>query len=229
MTDWEAFVESVPWFVDAGSNVSFSDQCRGLRLSRTLNLRFPALSRLLASADVTPVSINDAAYYLLAWNSSDGERIGWLCFPPASKGVSGCHDDHNDLLKSFGGIVERFNEPADTWLLNHNDVLTAREAVHDASVLNDYVWAFEDTGGSLPIRPMEYHSIAREANGNTTFCHRTTGSVILFTPDHSFDFVTPLDGCPEYTLYTINGIVDFRDWVEAVASQWLAHTKGIQS
>ena len=28
-------------------------------------------------------------------------------------------------------------------------------------------------------------------------------------------------GCPEYSLYTINHVNRFTDWVEAVASQWL--------
>ena len=222
MTDWDAFAAAVPWFVDAGSKVSVSAGYRGMRLSHALDSRFPAFSRLLAIADVTPVSINDDAHFLLAWNGTDGYRIGWLCFPPTPNGVNDIHEDHNDLIKSFGGIVERFNEPEDTWLLNQNDVLTEREAVCDASILDDYMWAFEDAGVSLPIQPAEFHSIAREANGNTTFCHRTTGNVILFAPDHSFDFVTPFDGCPEYTLYTIDGIAVFRDWVETVAAQWLA-------
>lgn len=221
MTDWEVFVEDVPWFVDDGAKVNVPSSFRGLPLSSEVQSRFPNLARLLECAEVTPVSIDDAAYHLLAWDGREGYRIGWLCFPPSSNGMNDIHDDHQELLKCFGGVVERFNEPGETWLLNHNDALTQREAKHDGSILDQYMWAFEDEGLSLPISLTEYYSIAREANGNMTFCHRTSGQVILFAPDHAFDHVTELDGCPKYTLYTINGVTSFRDWVEAVASQWL--------
>jgi hypothetical protein len=107
--------------------------------------------------------------------------------------------------------------------LNLNDALTEREASHDASFIKDYRWAFEDL--VLPIEPREYYSIAREANGNVTLCHRASGQVLMFAPDHSFDYLTELDGCPPYTLYTINGTGTFRDWVDAVAVQWLDHAE----
>lgn len=119
--------------------------------------------------------------------------------------------------------MERFNEPEDTWLLNQNDVLTARGASYDATFIREYMWAFDDAGLAMPIEPSDYYCIAGEANGNTTLCHRSRGDVLLFAPDHSFDFVQPLDGCPEYTLYRITGIGGFRDWVETLAMQRLAH------
>lgn len=222
MTDWEIFVEDVPRFIDDGANVSVSCSFRGLPLSSDVQLRFPNLSQLLERADVTPVAIDNADYHLLAWDGIDGYRIGWLCLPPSPSSVKDFHDDHQELLKCFGGIVERFNEPEETWLLNHYDALTQREGKYDASLLEYSMWAFEDAGVPLPIQPTEYYSIAREANGNTTFCHRSSGKVILFAADHAFDHVTELDGCPKYTLYTIDGVTAFCDWVEAIASQWLA-------
>jgi hypothetical protein len=48
------------------------------------------------------------------------------------------------------------------------------------------------------------------------------GDVPLFAPDHSFNHVVPLAGCPEYTLYRINGAAGFVEWVETVAKQWMA-------
>jgi hypothetical protein len=135
------------------------------------------------------------------------------------------HGNHMELLNSFGGIIERFNEPDNTWLLNHNDALTGREALHDVGFINDYAWAFSDAGVDLPIRLIDYYSLAREANGNTTLCHRKTGHILLFAPDHAFNFVVPFDGCPEYTLYRINGVVTLGDWVDTIARQWLRHTK----
>ncbi|MCP4036155.1 MAG: hypothetical protein GY733_04405 [bacterium] len=44
--------------------------------------------------------------------------------------------------------------------------------------------------------------------------------MIMFAPDHAFDHLEPLEGCPEYTLYRIGGAADFVSWVETVARQW---------
>ena len=224
MNDWDVFVDSVPWFLDANAEVRVSESCAGFQLPPSVAVLFPALASLLAQSHVTTVSVNDVPHQLLAWDDADGSRNGWLCLPPNCDVPANIHPNHAELLHSFGGIIERFNEPEDTCLLNHSDALTGREASHDASFIMDYIWAFEDAGVDLPIRPSDYYSLAREANGNTTLCHRTTGQVVLFAPDHAFDFVVPFDGCPEYTLYKINGIVTLNDWVETVARQWLSHT-----
>lgn len=224
MNDWDTFIESIPWFVDAAANVHVSKPRNGLQLPSSVSVNFPLLANLLSRSLVTPVSVNDTHYQLVAWDASDGQRMGWLCLLPGEGIPNNLHPNHTELLHSFGGIVERFNEPDYTWLLNHNDALTGREASHDASFINDYAWAFNDARVDLPIRPSDYYSLAREANGNTTLCHRETAHVLLFAPDHSFDFVVPFDGCPEYTLYRINGVVTLCDWVDTIARQWLRHT-----
>lgn len=223
MSDWAAFTESVPWFLDRDAAVQASAPRKRHALTPLAATLFPHLGRLLAKASVTDVSVNGARYELLAWDSRNGNRFGWLCMVPSKNAPGNLQDDHRKLLPSFGGIVERFNEPEDTWLLNLNDALTEREASHDGSFIQDYKWAFEDAGLTLPIEPSEYYSIAREANGNVTLCHRVSGQVLMFAPDHCFDHLTELEGCPEYTLYKINGAATFREWVDAVAVQWLAH------
>ncbi|MEM7164433.1 MAG: hypothetical protein AAF581_03160 [Planctomycetota bacterium] len=223
MSDWLAFIESVPWFVDPGADVQISEPRQGQRLPSDLDSTFAPLSSLLAKARVTPVCVAGACYQLYSWQSRDGCRTGWLCLPPVKNPPDQLQRLHVDLLRSFGGIIERFNEPEDTWLLNTNESLTVREASQDARFLADYSWAFDEAGLELPIDPTEYYSISREANGNTTLCHCETGNIILFAPDHSFDFVVPLAGCPEYTLYQLDGITTLRDWVCTVAEQWLGH------
>lgn len=225
MNDWKLFIESIPWFVDDGANVHVSEPRDGLHLPSSVAETFPSLSHLLAQSQVTPVSVNHVPYQLLAWNGADGQRIGWLCFMPNTSIPNEIHPYHAELLHSFGGIIERFNEPDNTWLLNHNDALTGREASHDASFVKDYAWAFDEAGIDLPIRASEFYCLASEANGNKTLCHRVTGEVLLFAPDHTFDFVVPFDGCPEFTLYKINGVDTLRYWVETVARQWLGHIR----
>lgn len=223
MSDWAAFSEAVPWFVDPDADVEIVPRPSPITLLPLAATLFPRLAELFAMAHVTDVSIDGVQYELVAWDSADGDRMGWLCLPPSVESPQGLHEDHKKLLASFGGIVERFNEPSDTWLLNLNDALTEREAAHDASFIRDYARAFENAGLTLPIDPADYYSIAREANGNTTICHRINGQVLMFATDHCFDHLSKLEGCPEYTLYRIKGGPTFRNWVNAVAVQWLSH------
>jgi hypothetical protein len=225
MSDWTAFTEAVPWFLERNAAVEVSAARKTRTLSPPVATLYPRLAELLAKASITDVSVNGTRYELLGWDSEDGDRLGWLCLPPSVNAPKTLHEDHQKLLTCFGGIVERFKEPEDTWLLNLNDALTEREASHDASFLQDYKWAFDDAGLALPIEPSEYYSIAREANGNATLCHRVSGEVLMFAPDHCFDHLTELEGCPEYTLYRIKGAVKFQDWVNAVADQWLGHAR----
>ncbi len=105
--------------------------------------------------------------------------------------------------------------------MNHNSVLTEKEASYDATFIRAYDWAFKEAGTGVPIDLTAHHSVAREANGNTTLVHRATGEVLLFAPDHAFDFVIPLEGCPNCTLCRLRGARDFREWVEVIARQWM--------
>ena len=148
---------------------------------------------------MTPIVLSGKPHQLYSWSQVEGNSCAWLSPSPSANSASQLHPDHRTLLRSFGGIVERTNDPA-WWLLNHNEALTAQEARHD--------------GGFM------FYSIAREANGNTTLCHRVSGEVILFAPDHAFDYVQALPGCAEYTLYRMSGAHSFRDWVNEVARQW---------
>ena len=132
MNDWEHFIESTPWFADAGAKVHVSEPWEGLELPSSVASVFPTLAHLLAQSQVTPVAVDDVAYQLVAWDTSDEQRMGGLCLMPKADIPNDIHANHTELLNSFGGIIERFNEPDDTWLLNHNDALTGREELHDA-------------------------------------------------------------------------------------------------
>jgi hypothetical protein len=45
----------------------------------------------------------------------------------------------------------------------------------------------------------QFYTIASEANGNVTLCHRLSGAVVLYAHDHNFEFVETYPGCPDYT------------------------------
>lgn len=221
MDEWQSFLESVPWFLEPDEVVvpgSTSGPGTWRPCSREFVEIFPKLARLLTQASVTPVRVGARSLQLFCWTFGD-ESSFWLTESPRKRPPEHLWRDHKLLLASFGGIVERAGEPP-SWLMNHTDALTASEARHDASFLKDYAWAFPNE--AVPIDTALYYSVAREANGNTTLCHRQTGEILLFASDHSFKHVRPWNGMPEYTLYTLDGAPDFRSYVETVAAQWLA-------
>lgn len=217
-SDWEAFIKSVPWFARGKHRTARLAELPTRALARESAESFPELNRLLESASVAEVALGGERYELFGWTGDSDERFGWLCMPPSDDPSPGLHESHRALLRSFGGIVERFNEPDDTWLLNLNDALTERVGAN--ADLDSYAAVFD---GPLPINVEPYYPVALEANGNTTLCHRESGEIVMFAPDHSFDHLTVLSGCPNYTFYTVNGVKVFRDWVETIARQWRRH------
>jgi hypothetical protein len=220
MTDWEIFTESKPWFLDDDAKVDLGPGREPAEIANGIQSAFPKLAELIRSATLTGVAINGLQHELLAWDAPCDNRIGWLCISPMDVVLNPVCSPHRHLLNSFGGVIERFNEP-ETRLLNHNAVLTNHEASFDASFINDYSWAFD---GNVPIDLTAYYTVAREANGNTTICHRDDCSILLFAPDHAFKDVTTLDGCPDFTLYNIHNASTFTEWVELIAHQWLHQT-----
>ncbi len=221
--EWSTFLQQVPWHRRLGLQFSAgSTQPAGTwrPVSNAFSDVFRPLADLLASARVTDVAIDGASFLLFSWRRNDGSVCSWLSPAPSALPPSGVCEPHALLLRSFGGIVERANAPEEQWLANHENVLTTKEALVDASFLLDFAWAFEDACVPIPIDPSAFYCIAREANGNRTLCRRDGMQVLLFAPDHSFTHIQPLEGCPAYTLYTIHGAADFTSWVNVVARQW---------
>jgi hypothetical protein len=219
---WDQFIETVPWFLDHDTIVKVGvSNPPGYwePASVAFSALFPTLEQLLKEAFVASIDLNGSGYVLFTWQRKDGSLCSWLSPAPSIDPPTSLYVNHRILLASFGGIVERSNE-ATSWVLNHNDALTEREARYDATFIRDYAWAFERASVEIPIELKQFYSIAREANGNTTLCHRTSGEVILFATDHAFDHVEVLPGCPDYTLYRFLGAQRFGHWVNAIAGQW---------
>ncbi|MEU8118681.1 hypothetical protein AB0C21_08215 [Spirillospora sp. NPDC049024] len=216
MSDWELFLQEVPWFLQPGENVVVGEVQPWTRGSAE---DLPELSALLDSTTLTPILVGDTAYELLAWGPPDGRR-GWLCRPPQNVAGGSFPKAHMSFWRLCGGIVERFGEPS-TWWCNQNQVLTAQATrVRVSDVLADYAWLWEGDDLKVSINPVEYYAVAVEANGNLTLAHRDDGRLLLFAPDHAFEDVTPLDGSPPYSLLTINNVPDLATWIEVCAAAW---------
>ncbi|KID28481.1 hypothetical protein HQ32_04233 [Prauserella sp. Am3] len=217
MSDWERFVHEAPWFLPMGAQVDVGEP-HGWQ--RPIPAELPELAALLGAATVTPVRVAARSYELLAWG--DNERRGWLCEePPAGETPVVCVT-HRALWEVFGGVVEQFGcDDLFTWWSCLSDVLTVRAAEEDvAGPLDAYRWIWEDAELEIPIEPADYYVVGVEGNGNLTLAHRRSGEVVLFAPDHDFDHVTPLPGCPPYSLLTIDGVPDVASWINTCASAW---------
>lgn len=214
--DWQQFLSEVTWFLRPGQQADV----RGTNAwSRGPALGLPVLTRLLEAATVTSVEVEGHPYELLAWGPA-GRRRGWLCLPPVEQPDSTLHPMHQALLSLCGGIVERFGEP-ESWWLNQNEVWTESATRLDLGQLFEaYAWLWTEDGLTLPIKPSEYYPVAVEANGNLTLAHREDGTLLLFAPDHAFGGVTPLEGCPPYSLMTIDNAPDLAAWLETCAAAW---------
>lgn len=208
MGDWDRFVAEVSWFLEPSAVVEVGV---ARPWSRGPVDGLPELSALLGTATLTPIVVDGDSFELLAWGPAT-DRRGWLCVPPV-EGDAVVHPLHRALWTVLGGIVERFGEP-DSWWLNQDQVLTVAAAETDLAAV------LLDADLELPIRVDEYYVVAVEANGNLTLVGRATGKVLMFAPDHSFDGVTPLPGCPPYSLYTIDDVPDLAAWIEVCAHRW---------
>jgi hypothetical protein len=223
MNDWQVVTKAEPWLVRSTDEATVRPLGKAFLPTRPFGSAFPRLAELLGRARRSEVILPSGPHILFAWGEAEHDVRVWLS--PAAPAIvpEAAAPDHRILLACFGGIAERFNEPADNWLLNHNQVLTAAEVTSDASFMTDYRWAFEECGG-IPIDMAEYYPAAWEANGNCVLCARDSGQLLFFAPDHAYRDLVPYGQCPMYTLHTRVSAGTLREWVEQIAEQWLRHT-----
>ncbi|MEU4235805.1 hypothetical protein [Actinoplanes sp. NPDC026619] len=216
MSDWEQFCAEVTWFLEDGQTAVTGAPAPWTRAPIAA---LPELSELLRSATLTPVSVAGEDYELLAWGPAD-DRRGWLCRPPREAGDDAVTDAHQAFWQVCGGLIETFGAPT-TWWENQDQVLTIDAVrLEVANFLIDYGWIWANDGLEVPIDAGDYYAAAVEANGNLTLAHRKDGRLLLFAPDHAFDGVTPLPGCPPYSLLTIDAVPDLITWIEVCAAAW---------
>lgn len=184
---------------------------------------FPKLSILLSKAIVFRIILKDDSYFQLVCWENNGLIGGWLC--------QNCEEfntdisDLNFLKKVIGTIIESwgFGDIREDLFCNMNAVLID-DVQYGIGAWKDYYKESCEFENLLPqIKDDDYVVVAEEANGNLTLCDKYNGKIVLFAPDHCFDYVKVYAGCPEYTFYTVNNVDSLIDYFELVAQQWLAY------
>ncbi|WP_340540625.1 hypothetical protein [Nocardioides sp. GXZ039] len=228
--DWKILTDTNPRLLRGGNEIEVGQPHSWTRpLTDELTGELPVFTGLLASAEVTDVTVDGQSHELLGWGPEQSQsRRLWLCPSPPTDVPERLPAVQAALFGVFGGIGITANGPEegaggeDARLLNSTGALTAalaRSPIFRDSV-DDYRWIWEDDGLDVPIDPDDYVTIDREANGNLTVAHRETGAVLLFLPDHARGDVEVLDGCPEMSLYTAAETPDLTTWIETLAAEW---------
>ena len=218
-SDTSKFLEYCSWFGQGRrEQISVNHLQHPESIWDSLPINCTSLKVLLKRARIARITL-DTHFLLFSWDSKAGETFGWLA-KEYTEYPDWLYSTHKSILRSMGGIIESFSLPENSWLLNQDFVL-APPSHKDCQELHEYDWIFEDEGLENPIDLTEFYAIAQESNGNTTICHRNTGEVLLFAPDHSFSYLERYDYCPEFSYYRIANAHTFEEWIEAVADQYL--------
>lgn len=222
MNDWNAFLESEPWFIDEDSQIHLGETQVGFNLPTEFQDRFIKFSQLLSKARVTQLQVDNSHHKIVAWLEEFDSIQVWIC-PNTSQTVS--HEvcaDHKLLLSAFGGITE-FTSGEFSLLKNCDNALTWETAskidMKEEILMRVY---FEEGREIPPFEFEQYYAIAEQANGDKVICHKKTSELLLLghDPGNSSN-ITPLSGWPRNSLFRLNETPTFRDWVELLAEQWL--------
>jgi hypothetical protein len=220
-TDFEDFKLERSYFIRRTDKVIVTSG--NITISPEFEKTFPVLNNLMRKARVLDVALRKDTYKLYSWTAKDGLSCGWLCKieAPETSNIE-ILPEHQLLLDNIGGIRECFNEPEDAFTNNQNFLFIKSECKRGLDWI-EYYYESCRQNNLEPIPVDNLVSFVHEANGAETLYHIKTRQIYLFSHDHCFDYVTFVEGQPEYTFHYINGVSNFIDYVETLASQWRDH------
>ena len=188
----------------------------------SFNSAFPTFKELIRKARVLDLNFDGKEFKLLSFTDrKEHLSCGFLLKFENDITLLPFLPEHILLLNNIGGIFETYNSPDFPLFLNQHFFFLAsfcRQGLGGERVFYEELCARE---GCKPIETEHWIMYSVEANMTKTLYDPVNGEVFLWAPDHDFNFIAPLPGQPEYTLYTINGIHTFTDYVETLAQQWL--------
>ncbi len=186
---------------------------------------YPIFTELLAKARVTELVGPDGPRLLYGWTAWTEDHLWWLSPPPGYAGNAPVtklfRPEHRLLLQHFGGILEsEFLPGLGTLAINQNYLFAEAKCQQGFDQWNEHL---EKSKKEFSVRfdPADYLTFVEEANGNRTAYSISDGKVVMFAHDHYFQYIKPLEGWPDYTLYKFDRVESFCDYVEVLAAQWL--------
>lgn len=130
-------------------------------------------------------------------------------------------EEHELLLRNIGGIQETFNQPENAFSNNQNFMFIGSECSRGIGSWDDYYLMRCEDEHKEAIDYSNLLAFVYEANGALTLYEPITKKILLFSHDHSFDNVEFLENQPEYTFHTFKNAINFVDYVEELARQWM--------
>ncbi|MDP8051715.1 hypothetical protein QJU23_04660 [Pasteurella atlantica] len=219
--DFEAFKEYASWFIKKSDKVEFLD-IKIVPLTLKFRKTFPCLASLIDASTILNLKINDQQYRLYSWTNKDNLSCGWLSKIECTENIKlNLIEEHLLLLSEIGGIQEFYNPPEGSLCENQNFVFMGSKCICGIGASIDYYQELCFEENKKPINCSDFICFSEEANGNLTLYDPHTKAVLLFAPDHCFDNVSFIENQPEFTFHTFDNIINFIDYVEAFASQWV--------
>lgn len=195
-------------------------------LSAEFRDTYPTLSRLLDRARVSHWKIDGQAHRLFAWTDYKGEAFGWLnVLEPESAWKPGLIAPHRLLLREVGGIREQFfsfNHSSDPFFSSMAGSFTGSACPPACDYWGGSYDEYCYVNDRAPVDIRAWIAFSYAGNGDFIAYNPADERVYIFAHDYGFGFegITPLEGQPECTLYTIDGVTSFVDYVENLAEAW---------
>lgn len=220
----EAFFTEITWQFSKDM-VKEIRKCN-IEPSDSLKLIYPQLYKLLIKAKKIELILkNGEIYRLFCWESVNGIG-GWLCKPSLERDNSIRQAKHRLVIGAVGNIIESFgfSDIRNDWLCNMNFVFGGDEVIIGIENWEPYLQEMcEYAKVNCDIDMQALVVIAEEANGNLILNNCNTDEILMFAPDHFYDFIEPYKDFPKYTFYTLHEVDGIIDYVEKIAEQWLSY------
>ncbi|MCW3170023.1 hypothetical protein OMO38_15975 [Chryseobacterium sp. 09-1422] len=219
--DFEEFKKNISWFISQSDKIDFLNTETEIELTEKFCNTFPILSNLISKARILTLKINNQLYKLFSWTNKNGLSCGWLNkIEQNTSSQLPIIEEHKLLLNEIGGIQESYNQPEPSLSNNQNFMFIESECSLGINDWDDY---YKELCEEENVEPINYKNLVCfvvEANGDANTYDPKTKEILLFSHDHCFDNVEVLENQPEYTFHTINGVVNFVDYVETLAAEW---------
>lgn len=217
--DLEAFTEHMSWLFHP-STISDVTETE-IELSEKFIGTFPILTALVKQARVLNIKIEQQPYHLFSWTNKENQNMGWLNkIENDITSTLPLIEEHKLLLEEIGGIQESFNQPDPSFSNNQEFMFVGSACTAGINDWNDYYEELCREEDKPLLDYKDFISFVVEANGDPTVYDPKTKEVFLFAHDHAFTNVHLVKDQPEYTFYRFHDIINFVDYVEALALEW---------